>query len=86
MANHKSAKKRSRQTISKNLRNKMKKSRLRTVVKAIRKAIEAKDKKTAESLFVQAQSYAAKLAKTNTLKDNAASRMTGRLAGQISKL
>lgn len=86
MANHKSAKKRARQTISKNLRNKTKRSRLRTTIKALRSAIESKDKKTALSLVTKVQSFANKLAKTNTLRKNTASRITGRLASQVAKL
>jgi len=86
VANHKSAKKRARQTIVRTARNVERKSATKNVVKAIRTAIEAKDKETASSLLVKTQKLLARLAKHGVIKDNAAARKTSRLASQINKL
>lgn len=82
MANHKSAKKRARQTLKRNAVNKGKLTRARTIVKQLRTAIETKDKDAAAALLPKAQSA---LSKTH-LKPNTVSRRTSRLAQQINKL
>lgn len=86
MANHKSAEKRARQTKTRTVRNKSQESSVKSAVKKVRAAIEAKDKSTAATLLVAAQSLLARLAKKGVIKDNTASRKTGRLASQINKL
>lgn len=86
MANHKSAKKRAKQTIVKTERNRIRKTTARSVIKAIRTAIEANDKKTATELLPQAQSYLYRLAKHGAINQNNAGRRTARLASQINKL
>jgi small subunit ribosomal protein S20 len=86
VANHKSAKKRARQTIVRSARNTEKKSATRNVVKAIRKAIEAKDKTEATSLLTKVQKLVAKLSKHGVIKPNAAARTTSRLTKQVNSL
>lgn len=86
MANHKSAEKRARQTKTRTVRNKSQESSVKSAVKKVRAAIEANDKSTAATLLVAAQSLLARLAKKGVIKDNTASRKTGRLASQINKL
>jgi small subunit ribosomal protein S20 len=86
VANHKSAKKRARQSIVRNERNTIKKSATRNALKAIRTAIEASDKATATGLLAGTQKLLARLSKHGVIKPNAAARTTSRLAGQINKL
>lgn len=86
MANHKSAEKRNRQAIVRRANNKAAKSRVRTVVKNLRLAIEEKNKEEATKLFTSAQSLFGKLAKTSAMKTKTASRKTSRLASQIAQL
>ncbi len=86
MANHKSAKKRARQTIKKSAANRAKESAVKTAVKAVRDAITKKDAKTAKTLFVEAQSLINKLAKISIIKKEAAARKVSRLASQLAKI
>ena len=86
MANHKSAKKRSRQTVKRNLVNKIKKSKTRTAIKKLRAAISENNKKTATELLTIVQSLLGKLSKSSAMKNNTASRLTSRLASQVNKL
>jgi small subunit ribosomal protein S20 len=86
VANHKSAKKRAKQTIVKTARNKDKSSEVKSVVKAIRAAIASSDKEAATALFPKTQAVLAKLAKNGILKNNTVARRTARLARQINRL
>lgn len=86
MANHKSAKKRIRQTETRRQNNKWKTSRLRTEMKKLRTLISDKNKDEALKLYPSVQSLINKLAKTPALKKATAARKTSRLASQISKL
>lgn len=86
MANHKSAEKRARQTKVRTVRNRSQETAVKTAVKKVRTAIEAKDKSAASTLLVAAQSLLARLAKKGVIKNNTAARKTGRLASQINKL
>ena len=86
MANHKSAKKRSRQSIVRNERNTARKTAVKSAVKNVRNAIEAGKKEEASSLLVTAQNLLSRLSKHGVIKGNAAGRKTSRLASQINKL
>lgn len=86
MAQHKSAKKRIKQTETKRMANKVKTSRVRTAIKALRAAIESKDKAQAESLMTKTQCLLAKLAKSSAMTKATAARRTSNLATQVSKL
>ncbi len=86
MANHKSAKKRSRQTIVKNARNTAQRSAVKTIVKKTRAAIAEGNKEVASNLLLTTQKLLARLAKNNIIKANTAARRTSRLASQINKL
>jgi len=86
VANHKSAKKRIKQNETRRVSNKWKTTRVRTQIKKLREAIEAKDKETATTVFKAVQSLVAKLAKSSALRKDTASRKTSRLATQIAKL
>ena len=86
MANHKSAKKRARQSIVRNDRNTVRRSVTRNALKAIRTAIETKDKAAATSLLAGTQKLLARLAKHGAIKPKAAARKTSRLTSQINNI
>jgi small subunit ribosomal protein S20 len=86
VANHKSAKKRIRQTAKRRENNKWKNSRVRTVVKSLRAAIMNGDKTEAQKLLPQVQALYGKLSKTPAMKRATAARKTSRLAKQVGKL
>lgn len=86
MANHKSAKKRIRQTETRRQNNKWKTSRVRTEIKKLRTLISEKKKDEALKLYPAVQSLINKLAKSSALNKATAARKTSRLASQISKL
>lgn len=86
MANHKSAKKRAKQTIIRTERNKAHRSEVKTAVKKIREAIAQGQKDAAIQLLPETQSSLRRLAKVGVIKQKAAARKTGRLARQIAKL
>ncbi|MBL6990829.1 MAG: 30S ribosomal protein S20 [Bacteriovoracaceae bacterium] len=86
MANHKSAKKRTRQTLDRTERNKARRTEVRTVVKKVVSAISQKDKEAALSLMNKVQKLFDKLAHKGVYKKNTAARKTSRLAGQVAKL
>lgn len=85
MANHKSAAKRARQNIVRRMRNKTKKSAVRTAIKGVRTAVTEGKKEEAGKLFVTAQSLLNKLAKTSAINKKTASRLTSRLAQSVNK-
>ena len=86
MANHKSAKKRARQTIVRTDRNKSRRSEVRTLVKNLRAAIVEKNKDVATKLLTTAQSKIAKLAKKGVLKAKNAARKISRLTEQVNRI
>lgn len=86
MANHKSAKKRIRQTETRRVNNKVKTSRVRTEIKKLRNFISESKKDEALKQFPLVQKLIAKLAKSSAMKKATASRKTSRLAAQVSKL
>ncbi|MCK5073698.1 MAG: 30S ribosomal protein S20 [Bacteriovoracaceae bacterium] len=86
MANHKSAKKRVRQTEVRTERNKTRRSITRNLVKKIREAISKKDQKTAIDLLPKTQSMLQKAAQTGAIEKNCASKKVSRLATQVQNL
>ena len=86
MANHKSAKKRIRQTETRTARNKSTMSALRTVVKKVESAITAGDKKAAEVFFKAVEPALIKGAKKGLLHANMAARKVSRLSQKIKAL
>ncbi len=86
MANHKSAKKRAKQSIVRNERNTARKSGVKSAIKKLRTAITEGNKQTAGELLVSAQKLLARLAKTGVIKHNAAARKTSRLADAVNKI
>ena len=86
MANHKSAKKATRQTLKKNLYNKSRVSAIKTYIKKVLKAIELGSKQQANEMFMIAQSKIMQGVKKDVFKQNTASRKVSKLALKISKM
>lgn len=86
MANHKSAKKRARQTVVRTERNKVYKTKAKNAIKTLRSAIRKKDKAKASSLLPSVQGILSQLARRRIIKKNTASNKTSRLATQIAKI
>lgn len=86
MANHKSAKKRAKQSIVKRANNKAKTSKVKSVVKKLREFIASNNKAEAIKMLPQVQSLIAKLAKSSAANKSAAARKTSRLTKQIQRL
>ncbi len=86
MANIKSAKKRARQTVKRNAANVGTRSMLRTAIKNVVKAIEAKDKAAAEAAFVIAQPILDRKSDQGFLHKNKSARHKSRLTHAIRAL
>ena len=86
MANHKSAVKKFRQDLQRRARNRMHRTRLRSQVKKIRKAVEDGDAETARSLLPGTLSLIDHSAKLGVVHDNAAARTKSRITRAVNKL
>ncbi|MBK8337103.1 MAG: 30S ribosomal protein S20 [Sterolibacteriaceae bacterium] len=86
MANSAQARKRARQSLSQRARNVSLRSRLRTAIKAVRKAIAAGDKSAAQSVFRQSMSVIDSIADKDVMHKNAASRHKSRLSAAVKAL
>ncbi|MFO0971003.1 MAG: 30S ribosomal protein S20 [Candidatus Saccharimonadales bacterium] len=82
----KSAKKRMKQTAVRRARNQTTKRSLRSEVKILAAAIEAKDGKKAAEALKKVQSNLDKTVKKNILKKNTAARKLARLSEQVKAL
>jgi small subunit ribosomal protein S20 len=83
MANHKSAKKRIRQTRTKTLHNKY---YAKTMRNAVRKLRAMKDKNEAEALLPKVQKMLDKLAKQNLIHKNKAANLKSSVALHVNSL
>jgi small subunit ribosomal protein S20 len=86
VANIKSQIKRNRQSEAARQRNKVVRSKTRTMVKKFEAAIEAGDKDAAAEAYKEASSALDKAANKNVMHDNAASRKKARLAKRLASL
>ena len=86
MANIKSAKKRILVIETKTLRNKMIKSKIKTLVKKVEAAIAAGDKNTASAALKNAVVAIDKAAAKGVFHKNTAARKVSRLAKAVNKL
>ena len=86
MANIKSAKKRINVIEKKTLRNKMIKSKVKTVIKKVEAAIAAGDKVAAQQALLVATSEINKAASKGTYHKNNAARKVSRLAVAVNKM
>ena len=80
MANHKSAKKRARQTKKRTLRNTSDLSRMKTNIKKFKESVSQNDKEKALELFKLNVSYIMNLASKKVIHKNNASRKISALA------
>lgn len=86
MANSKQARKRSRQAVVRNAHNSALRSRMRTAIKAVRKAIEGGDKNAAAEVFKSATRVIDSVADKKIAHKNTASRNKSRLAAAIKAM
>jgi small subunit ribosomal protein S20 len=86
MANSKQARKRARQTIVRNAHNTALRSRLRTAIKSVRKAIAGGDKAAAAAVFQSASRVIDSIADKQIVHKNTAARNKSRLAAALKGL
>ncbi len=86
MANHKSAKKRTRRNASRMEVNKSRKSRMRTFVKKVESALEAKDAKLAQEALRLMQPELSRSVSKGLIHKNAAARKLSRLTAKVKAL
>ena len=86
MANIKSAKKRARQSEKARQRNASARSMVRSAIKRVVKAIEAKDKSAAEAAFAAAQPVMDRYAARGLIHKNKTARHKSRLTAHIRAL
>lgn len=83
MANSAQARKRARQAVAQNAHNSSLRSRLRTAVKAVRKAIDAGDKAAAAEIYKNSQVIIDSIADKKLVHKNKAARHKSRLSAAI---
>lgn len=86
MANSKQARKRARQSNARNAHNTSLRSRLRTAIKSVRKAIATGDKAAATETFRKATRVIDSIADKGIVHKNLAARNKSRLAAAIKAL
>ena len=86
MANSKQARHRARQSTVRNAHNSAQRSRLRSAVKSVRKAIESGDKKAALDTLSKATSVIDRIADKKVVHKNTASRIKSRLAAAVKSM
>ncbi len=86
MANIKSQKKRALTNAKKNLVNSSAKSQLKTAIKKVEKAVEAKDKELATKAFNEANSLLDKALTSHLKHKNYVARQKARLAKEVNSL
>ncbi len=86
MANTASAKKRARQALKRYLRNKAHRSRMRTAVKKVLKAVEAGDLELAREAYRQAVPVIDSMVNKGIIHKNNAARKKSRLSARLKAL
>ncbi len=86
MANHFSALKRARQTVSRTARNRANTSRLRGQLRELRETIEKGDKAAAQQVYRTTVSVLDKAIQKGTLHENTASRYKSRLGKRVTAM
>ena len=81
-----SGRKRARQAIKENARNSSLRSKLRTAIKSVRKAVAGGDKKAATDIFKSAQQVIDTIADKKIVHKNKASRDKSRLAAAVKAM
>ncbi|WP_319759899.1 30S ribosomal protein S20 [Maridesulfovibrio sp.] len=86
MANHKSALKRHRQSVKRNMRNTTVRTRIKNVVKEVRAAVEANDTNLASTALRKATSVLDKAATKKVIHARTAARKISRLNAAVNKM
>jgi small subunit ribosomal protein S20 len=86
MANTFSSLKRVRTTAKQTEVNRMRRTRMRTVIKAVRKALDKKDVQAAEKMMPQLFSMVDRAAKWGIIKKNTAARYKSRITHRVRKI
>lgn len=86
MANIASARKRARQAVKLNAHNASLRSRLRTAIKAVRKAVATGDKAAAAQIFQSSTSVIDSIADKKIIHKNAAARHKSRLSAAVKAM
>lgn len=86
MANSKQARKRAEQSTALNAHNTAQRSRLRSAIKSVRKAVEAGDKKAAMDTLRTSTRVIDRIADKNIVHKNTAARNKSRLAAAIKSM
>ncbi len=86
MANHKSAIKRAKQNKVRRLRNRSRKTRMKTAIKALEQALRENSVELAEQRLREATSIIARTAAKGTIHRNTAARKISRLARKVNAL
>jgi small subunit ribosomal protein S20 len=86
MANTVSSLKRVRQTERKTAENRLRKSRMRTQVKKLRKLLDSKDVQGVQAALPETYSIIDRAAKWGVIKKNTAARYKSRLTARVTRL
>ena len=86
MANIKSAKKRAKQAVVRNARNASQRSMMRTAIKKVIKALDAKDKAGAESAYKTAEPLLDRYSSRGLIHKNKANRHKSRITARIKAI
>ena len=86
MANHKSAKKRTRQTKSRNLVNKILHTKINNSIRKLNNELNAKNIKEIQASFASVNSSLAKAVKRGLIKKQFVARKLSSLSSQIKKI
>jgi small subunit ribosomal protein S20 len=86
MANHKSAKKRIKQTIKRTERNRFYRTRMKNIIRAVREAVESGDKQKALEAFKLANKKLHHFVSKGFLKKGTASRKVSRLHKLVNSM
>jgi len=86
MANHKSAKKRAKQTIVRTERNRYYRTRMKNIIRAVREAVEAGDKEKASEAFKVANKQLHHFVSKGFIKKQTVSRKVSRLHKLVNSL
>ena len=86
MANHTSALKRHRQSVKRAARNRANKTRIKNVVKAVRAAVQEKNKETASHALVKAMSVLDSCAGKGAIHWKQAARRISRLSKAVNSI
>jgi len=86
LANHKSALKRAKQNLKKQMKNKSIKTQMKNIIKMVREAVEEKSIESAKNGFVKAMSVIDKASKKGIIHSNTASRKISRLNKLVNSI